>query len=314
MINTLFHFFCVPRQLSDVEMGKENSYYSSKRAITGSLPPDRIEIVIKDKPSSDSDDDDNNKEISVETINELNRINAGRPFLFPMENGLTKTIQIQQAINNYKTNPSGQTFKEILQRIQDLGFFPGGLTFSSKDILLLLKRYGTSSTIDNLFTNCKYFMHDCDVVSLKFEMMVRTGNLSNDVPSRVVRGNTPIYEYQRVNFLIPNEQDENGQTLVHHAIRWNNMPYLEQLLKIGYNPNVRDTAGKTAIFYTVGKAHKNGQAVSLLLENGIDLEIKDNTGKSWFEYAIIKHNKYNIDLVKQFQYNRAQTLLNKKLV
>src|SRR6185503_3191383 len=140
MINTLFQFFCIPRQLSDVEMGIENSNY-----VTKSIAPLQITIIKDDEKKSemlsnpDSDDDNNGKDISNETINELNRINAGRPFLFPMENGLTKTIQIQQAISNYKTNPSCISFKEILQRVQDLGFFPGGLSFSSKDMLLLLK-------------------------------------------------------------------------------------------------------------------------------------------------------------------------------
>ena len=78
--------------------------------------------------------------------------------------------------------------------------------------------------------------------------------------------------------------DENGQFLVHHAVKCKNIPFLEHLLTQGCDPNRIDNYGKTSIFYTFGKKHKDGQAVILLVKYGANLNIihiKVKHGLKW---------------------------------
>lgn len=223
---------------------------------------------------TDSDYEDSS--IDEKIIDQVYKINSGRTYIFPTEHAVAKTFSIQLAINKYKNcngTQSRELFIDVLDTVKTLGFFPVGLSLSADDMLKLLKVYNLS----------EYHQYFEGKLSVKFEMIAKA------------------WKAQASKGSIHSEGiDENGQSLVHHAVKCKNIPFLEHLLTQGCDPNRIDNYGKTPIFYTFGKKHKDGQAVILLVKYGANLNIPYK-GKTWVEMAKIKHNNRNLAVVNSMK-------------
>lgn len=178
--------------------------------------------------------------------------------------------------NSKKINDLAEIFKIIL----DIKCYPSGLLISSEELLTQLdKNY---DKLKELASVHEYLGNK--PLSRKFSIMVRE----------------PFAIYSEVKSNIISEGiDENGQTLLHHCVKHKNIAYLVYLLKIGFNPNKQDNQGKTPLFYTLNKAHKDGLAVTALMQYGADPNIRNLKGETYVERAVIKHNKHNLEIVKR---------------
>jgi hypothetical protein len=73
--------------------------------------------------------------------------------------------------------------------------------------------------------------------------------------------------------------DENGQTLVHHAVKLKNVFMLKCLLETGADPNIQDNYGNMPLFYT--KIHRDGETLKLLLKYGADPLVINKNGQTF---------------------------------
>jgi len=73
-------------------------------------------------------------------------------------------------------------------------------------------------------------------------------------------------------------QDETGQSLLHSAIAYSNMPAVLYLLGRDVNVNIQDAKGVTPLH--LAGAYRNPEIASLLLEHGAELSLVDQHGNS----------------------------------
>jgi|GEM_PF-5506788 len=83
-----------------------------------------------------------------------------------------------------------------------------------------------------------------------------------------------------------NAKDTYGCTPLHRAV-WSELEILECLLKNKANPNIQDTSGKTSLF----DCHRVDRA-QLLVEYGVDVNKKDNSGQTAFQMLILQRYLY----------------------
>ena len=89
-----------------------------------------------------------------------------------------------------------------------------------------------------------------------------------------------------------NENDENvnenadkyGRTPLHYAINFDNYENVKLLLDNGADVNAKDNEGKTPLYWAVEMGKY--EIVKLLLEHGADVDIKDNDGHTPLHFAI----------------------------
>lgn len=78
-------------------------------------------------------------------------------------------------------------------------------------------------------------------------------------------------------------QDENGVSLLQHAVTRGNVEEVRRLLENGADPDLQDNEGITALIVAVKQ--KDIQNIRLLLFYGADVELKDDLNKNSMDYA-----------------------------
>ncbi len=73
-----------------------------------------------------------------------------------------------------------------------------------------------------------------------------------------------------------NDRDENGLTLLHHAVLQEKPVFVEYLLKRGANPDLSDYAGKAPLHVAIDAA--DVKTLDLLLDSGADPDLTDKRG------------------------------------
>lgn len=91
------------------------------------------------------------------------------------------------------------------------------------------------------------------------------------------------------------EQDKNGVTPLHRAVRFRSSSAVEELLKLGADPNATDNRSKSTSLHravtstgapaTAGKNEDAIAIVRLLLSSGADPNRKNKNGRSCVDYA-----------------------------
>lgn len=81
-----------------------------------------------------------------------------------------------------------------------------------------------------------------------------------------------------------NQQDNQGKSLLHHALAANNLELLEILLKAGVNPELADHQQRTALLYAVEQ--DNLALVKVLVEHKASLTARDTHQRTPLLYAI----------------------------
>ncbi len=95
--------------------------------------------------------------------------------------------------------------------------------------------------------------------------------------------------------VVPNIQ---GESILHHSVRWNQIDLLRLYLDAGIDPNLKNQWGQTLLHVAVN--HTKLSIIQLLLEKGADVQIKDEQGDSPLD-IIEKGLSYRDD---KFEQNR----------
>lgn len=94
-----------------------------------------------------------------------------------------------------------------------------------------------------------------------------------------------------------NQQDSQGLSLLHYAVKQQNLALLEYLLKAGANPELADQAQRTALFYAL---EQNDLApVKMLVEHQASLSAKDQAQRTPLLYAVGYYVQEANDTFKQ---------------
>lgn len=152
--------------------------------------------------------------------------------------------------------------------IEEIGFYPSGMPFSKQELLQFIANYATSLENEGypITHYYKLLSTEYSVSSTRFELIARTRVFYDESFS--------------------SEQDENGETLLHHAVRWNNFNLADLLLE-SFNVNEQDFNGQTPIFATT--CHKNLKMFKKLLSYGAEIN------QRLLDKAV---NKGNLKMVK----------------
>jgi hypothetical protein len=101
----------------------------------------------------------------------------------------------------------------------------------------------------------------------------------------------------------PNDQDIFGRTaLMLHSFFEdkfeNGMPIIQFLIENGANINIRDNEGRTALFYAIWGVNIEG--IHLLIERGADVNIIDNKGYTPLDIARIRGTlqEFSIEMIR----------------
>jgi hypothetical protein len=157
----------------------------------------------------------------------------------------------------------------ILQLVEKIGICP---SFVPKpEMLNLIKRYSRVLKDKHQLDIAKFhvyfgnqFLYD------KYELIAKTN-------------------FQKKNYR--EIADEKGQTLLFHAIRWNNIFLVTHLLSIGFNLEHQDENGNTPLFSATGKIHKkNKDCINLLFYWGANFSVVNKNGKMPYQVAIHRGN------------------------
>ncbi|NLD11849.1 MAG: hypothetical protein GX671_08890 [Clostridiales bacterium] len=115
---------------------------------------------------------------------------------------------------------------------------------------------------------------------------------------------TEIYVYllNHVTDKTPKDK-ETGENALLLSARMFNVPLAEYVVKEqGIKINSVDKEGKTALYLEPdNKNNKNDPSIKmtkLLIELGIDVNVKDDKGKTAYDYAVAHHYKYLIPLLR----------------
>lgn len=205
-------------------------------------------------------------------------------FYSPFNNKLNDVLELKRQLCFFRDIPYGKKWYVLyaLWKIEKIGIYPPGMPYTKPEFLNMVYRYHRALKEEGYDVSyCHKYLSGEDN-SIKFELWAKT----------------PIEE----NSIYSMGRDENGQTLLHHAVRWNNFDLVKKLLSLGFNINEEDNEGKTPIFGTVGKLHKNCSMAELLLTSGANPYHKCNNGKNLLDKAIQKGN-LNLVILLVTKYN-----------
>jgi hypothetical protein len=192
--------------------------------------------------------------------------------------------------------------------IEEIGFYPSGMPFSKQEILKFISNYATSLEKEGypITHYYKLLSGEYSVSSTRFELIARTRVFDDDTFSQ--------------------EQDENGETLLHHAVRWSNFDLVDLLiptfnnrshseqpvdsirnLKVSntclFNVNEQDFNGQTPIFATT--CHKNLEMFKKLVSHGAEIN------QQLLDKAV---NKGNLKMVKWLTSKGGLSLGNRNVL
>lgn len=107
-----------------------------------------------------------------------------------------------------------------------------------------------------------------------------------------------------VKLLIKNNADinvttESGDSALFMAITEEQAEVAQFLLQKGADPHLRYIHGETPLMVAVNAEEAMPEVIQLLLECGVETEIKDNTGKTALDYAKAMGNTSIIQLLEK---------------
>ena len=108
---------------------------------------------------------------------------------------------------------------------------------------------------------------------------------------------SPVYTFCKSISEI-NNKTENGWSPVYRAIMANNKKVLQELLKLGANPNIPNNLGETPLYLCVES--ENFELFKILLENGVDPNVQKRNGDTPLHLIIKKklEKKYILEILK----------------
>jgi hypothetical protein len=228
---------------------------------------------------SDSDlDTEESSSISYDS--DADYSTAEKSFPDPFVDKLNHVAELKRQLCFYKAYCSNQQQNKTkkwflyyaLNCVEKIGFYPQGMPFSKTKVI-------------NMVVNNQ-------------EAMKKEGHCLATIASKHLVGVDSYDSFELIaksqfqdNKIYSMGCDEFGQTLLHHAVRWNNYDLAKKLLELEFCPNFEDYEGKTPIYCCIGKLHhRNSKMANLLLRYGANPYHKLNSGKSLLDKAIQKGN------------------------
>lgn len=89
--------------------------------------------------------------------------------------------------------------------------------------------------------------------------------------------------------------DQEGKTILHHAVSMNKYPFVDSLIYMGADPNIRDKKGNTSLHIAADKDAV--EIFELLLEYGGDLDLKNNSQRTAEQIAKISKSKRVLKII-----------------
>ena len=131
--------------------------------------------------------------------------------------------------------------------------------------------------------------------------------LKNNINSDKIPENSPINLFCTYKSEI-NNQNENGWTPIYRSVLSNNLEALEELLKLGANPNIPNNMNETPLYQSVDM--ENYDAFIILLKYNSDCNISKKNGNCPLHIAT---QKLNINFISELLKNGANPNLQNKL-
>ncbi len=131
--------------------------------------------------------------------------------------------------------------------------------------------------------------------------------LKNNINQDKIPENSPINLFCTYKSEI-NNQNENGWTPIYRCVLSNNLEALEELLKLGANPNITNNMNETPLYQSVDM--ENYDAFIILLKYNCDCNISKKNGNSPLHIAT---QKLNINFISELLKNGANPNLQNKL-
>lgn len=227
-------------------------------------------------PDSDSEINLESEDSSIIEYDDVTTVDTRIQRSWGLDNKLNLVYKLKAALSDFLKGEKMALYT-ALQMIDEIGFYPPGMPISKSDLLTHTKNYEYSFN-KNGYPIAHYHIFWQENRADKFELWVKSPILFSE--------------------FYPNQQDETGQTLLHHAVRWNNYKLAEILLNLDFNPNELDFSGKPPIFSTLGHLHHDTRMAELLLKYEADPYIRVG-GKTLLEKAL-KKNYELAELIKSF--------------
>ncbi len=90
----------------------------------------------------------------------------------------------------------------------------------------------------------------------------------------------------------------DGSTALHHALQWGQTECITLLLERGIDPNVRDNRGRTPIFWAIGSQASKAN-IQQMLAKGADINTRSNEGKTPLGEAMARGTKQSVAMFKE---------------
>jgi len=170
----------------------------------------------------------------------------------------------------------------VLVCIHNIGFYPPGMPYSKSQVFEFMLNYQSELSKQGIDVNV-YRNYFGDMPLSKIFTLISKG---------------PVYD----NSIYHVQLDEYDQSLLHHAVRWNNYKLAKKLLNLEFDPNLQDIYGNTPIFNCCGHLHhRKSKMVYLLLKYGANPYHVLPNGKSLVDKALQKSNiKLVVLLAKKY--------------
>jgi len=303
MINLLKNIFLgEPNTLKTIKLGKPS--FDDITAVTfGCYPTIKDESYEDSALTSAESESDSYNELSLDSYDsdssdveydENIYTTLNYPQFRSFDNKLNLALELKRhliAFRDEKFNKKWNLYY-ALQTIEEIGLYPSGMPFSKTELLEYIKKYEYSLRKEG-YPISQYHNLFAITSSAKFELLAKT-------------------EYQfGLEYL--EEQDENGETLLHHAVRWQNFKLIQNLLYYGFNINEPDFQGKTPIFCTT--CHKTLDITKYLLSQGATPYVKTSDGKTLLDKAINKGNLFLAKfLIDEYKFDLGNRRVVKELI
>ena len=144
-------------------------------------------------------------------------------------------------------------------------------------------------------------MHRKDFIGLEALVTPATVNLKDGsgrtlLSKMVVFGDAHMIEWMLAKQPLLDIQDNYGWTALHFAAQFHDVEVAEKLLSVGAALDTQDAHGNTPLWRAVFESRGRGEMIKLLLANGANATLRNQSGNSALELA---NTIVNFD-VKQF--------------